>query len=70
MGVSLPRISALSWAASGLLAGVAGILLAPVTYLSFNMMNPYLVRMFAAAALGGLTSLWVPVCSAAWPRPA
>lgn len=58
MGVNLARISALSWVASGLLAGVAGILLAPVSYVSFNMMNPYLIRMFAAAALGGLTSVW------------
>ncbi|MEA2908946.1 MAG: branched-chain amino acid transport system permease protein [Bradyrhizobium sp.] len=58
MGVDLPRISALSWAASGLLAGIAGILLAPVAYVSFNMMSPYLIRMFAAAALGGLTSVW------------
>lgn len=58
MGVKLQTVSAFSWAICGLLAGIAGLLLAPVTYLSYNMMNPYLVRMFAAAALGGLTSVW------------
>lgn len=58
MGVKLQTVSAFSWAICGLMAGIAGLLLAPVTYLSYNMMNPYLVRMFAAAALGGLTSVW------------
>ena len=58
MGVRLPMVSSISWALCGLMAGIAGLLLAPVTYLSYNMMNPYLVRMFAAAALGGLTSVW------------
>jgi branched-chain amino acid transport system permease protein len=58
MGVNLARVSALSWALCGLLAGIAGLLLAPIVYLSFQMMNPYLVRMFAAAALGGLNSVW------------
>jgi len=57
MGVDLPRISALSWGLSGAVAGLAGVLLAPVTYVSFGMMDPYLVRMFAAAALGGLNSV-------------
>lgn len=58
MGVKLTTVSAMSWAICGLMAGIAGLLLAPVIYLSYNMMNPYLVRMFAAAALGGLTSVW------------
>lgn len=58
MGVDLPKISALSWALAGVVAGLAGLLLAPVTYVSYNMMDPYLVRMFAAAALGGLNSVW------------
>lgn len=58
MGVHLPRVSMIAWLIAGLLAGVAGLLLAPVSYLSFHMMSPYLVRMFAAAALGGLNSIW------------
>lgn len=58
MGVNLPRVAAVSWALCGLLAGIAGLLLAPIVYLGFQMMNPYLVRMFAAAALGGLGSVW------------
>ena len=58
MGVKLTMISLISWALCGVLAGIAGLLLAPVAYLSYNMMTPYLIRMFAAAALGGLTSLW------------
>ena len=57
MGVRLPIVSALSWVICGLMAGLAGLLLTSVTYLSYNMMDPYLVRMFAAAALGGLTSV-------------
>lgn len=58
MGVNLARVSALSWALCGLLAGIAGLLLAPIVYLGFQMMSPYLLRMFAAAALGGLDSVW------------
>lgn len=57
MGVDLGFVSALSWGIAGAVAGLAGILLAPITYVSFGMTDPYLVRMFAAAALGGLNSV-------------
>ena len=58
MGVNLPAISTLSWVIAGIIAGLAGILLSPITNVAYNMMDPYLVRMFAAASLGGLSSIW------------
>ncbi len=57
MGVNVSRIFALTWGVSGALAAVAGILLAPLVYLSPNMMSDVLVKAYAAAVLGGFGSL-------------
>jgi len=59
MGISVRRLSSFTWALTGLLAGIAGMLTAPVVgsfgpgFLTFNALIPG----FTAAVLGGMTSL-------------
>src|SRR5207253_6803032 len=59
MGISVRRLSTFIWALTGLLAGIAGMLTAPVVgsfgpgFLTFNALIPG----FTAAVLGGMTSL-------------
>ncbi|GGB27885.1 hypothetical protein GCM10011505_06490 [Tistrella bauzanensis] len=47
---------ALGWGFAGVLGTVAGLLIAPVTYLEPGMMMSVLLYAFAAAMLGGLNS--------------
>jgi branched-chain amino acid transport system permease protein len=59
MGISVRRLSSFIWGLTGLLAGIAGMLTAPVVgsfgpgFLTFNALIPG----FTAAVLGGMTSL-------------
>lgn len=57
MGIQVGRVSAMSWALAGGIGAVAGLLIAPVTFLDFEMMAPVLLKAFAAAILGGFNSL-------------
>jgi branched-chain amino acid transport system permease protein len=56
-GVPMKRMRYLMWAVGVGLAGLAGVLIAPVLYLNENMMGEIIVQAFAAATLGGLNSL-------------
>lgn len=57
MGVRIKRIDAMTWGIASVLGAVAGVLIAPVTFLDINMgLNPGL-KAFTAAVLGGMTSL-------------
>ncbi|GAB5601670.1 branched-chain amino acid ABC transporter permease [Thermus sp. FJN-A] len=56
-GVPAPRVYGVSWALGVGLGGVAGLLAAPLVYLEPNALVELLVKGFAAAVLGGLTSL-------------
>jgi len=59
MGISVRRLSSFIWGLAGLLAGIAGMLTAPVVgsfgpgFLTFNSLIPA----FTAAVLGGMNSL-------------
>lgn len=59
MGISVRRLSSFTWALTGVLAAIAGMLTAPVVgsfgpgFLTFNALIPA----FTAAVLGGMTSL-------------
>jgi branched-chain amino acid transport system permease protein len=59
MGISVRRLSSFIWGLTGLLAGIAGMLTAPVVgsfgpgFLTFNSLIPG----FTAAVLGGMNSL-------------
>jgi ABC-type branched-subunit amino acid transport system ATPase component/branched-subunit amino acid ABC-type transport system permease component len=61
LGVSPDRITAVNWAVSGALAGVAGILLAPITGLDVTQFTFLVLPALAAAVIGGLASFPVTV---------
>ena len=58
VGISVNRISALTWGMAGFLGSVAGILLAPTTLFGPGFMTTSaLIPGFTAAVFGGITSL-------------
>ncbi len=57
MGISVSRSFALAWAMGAIAGLVAGLLVAPILFLDVNMMGPLLIKGFAGAVLGGLSSL-------------
>jgi branched-chain amino acid transport system permease protein len=57
MGVKVLGIFTCTWAIGSLLGGVAGMLIAPITFLDPNMMQEISILAFAAAVLGGFVSL-------------
>jgi branched-chain amino acid transport system permease protein len=57
MGVNVGRVSMTAWALAGGVSLVAGILIAPLTFLDFEMMVIVLLKAFAGAILGGFNSL-------------
>jgi branched-chain amino acid transport system permease protein len=56
-GIRTNRILSITWALSSMIGGVAGILLAPIVTLDPNLMLEPLLKGFASAVLGGMTSL-------------
>ncbi|MBP1742589.1 MAG: inner-rane translocator, partial [Deltaproteobacteria bacterium] len=56
MGIRTNRILMLTWGISSLVGCVAGLLIAPTTMQPYMMWDPML-KGFAAAVLGGMTSL-------------
>tara|TARA_R110001583_G_scaffold194720_3_gene366612 strand:- start:161646 stop:162515 length:870 start_codon:yes stop_codon:yes gene_type:complete len=56
MGVPVASMHTLAWALGAALAAVAGLLLAPITFIHLNM-GLIALKAFPAAVLGGLTSL-------------
>jgi branched-chain amino acid transport system permease protein len=57
MGIPIHRSFAMAWAMGSVAGAVAGLLVAPVVFLDVNMMGPLLIKGFAGAVLGGLSSL-------------
>lgn len=57
VGIPAGRMLTLGWALSAAVGAVAGMLVAPIVFLSPNMMLATLIFAFAAAVLGGLQSL-------------
>lgn len=57
MGIKVTRVFAGVWIFAAMLGGIAGVLTAPMTFLSPNMMFDILMLAFAAAVLGGFMSL-------------
>jgi branched-chain amino acid transport system permease protein len=58
LGVNTRRLTALAWATVMVIGLIAGVLVAPGQLLSTGMMDSYLLLSFAAAIIGGLTSLY------------
>jgi branched-chain amino acid transport system permease protein len=57
MGIPVPSIVTLTWAMAGFLAAFAGILIAPIVYVSPQMMDEILIKGYVAAVFGGLYSI-------------
>jgi branched-chain amino acid transport system permease protein len=57
MGIPIKRIYSLAWALSHVIAAAAGLLIAPLTFVHFSMMQSALHFAFAAAVLGGIGSM-------------
>jgi len=57
VGIPAGRMLTLGWAFSAAVGAMAGMLVAPIVFLSPNMMFATLIFAFAAAVLGGLQSL-------------
>jgi branched-chain amino acid transport system permease protein len=58
MGIPIRRVVALSFALSALLAGIAGVLIAPLFNVNADMGTLFGIKAFAVAILGGITSAW------------
>jgi branched-chain amino acid transport system permease protein len=56
-GIRANRILSITWAMSSFIGAVAGMMLAPVATLDPNLMMDPLLKGFAAAVLGGMTTL-------------
>lgn len=57
MGIRSKRVMPMTWALSSILGAIAGVLLVPITILRITMMMEPLLKAFAVAVLGGMTSL-------------
>jgi branched-chain amino acid transport system permease protein len=57
MGIRVTRTATISWALATGIAALAGLLIAPTTFLDFQMMVHVLLKAFASAILGGFNSL-------------
>jgi branched-chain amino acid transport system permease protein len=58
MGINVPLVICGAYAASTLLAGVAGIMIAPLANVNSDMGTVFGLKAFAVAILGGITSAW------------
>ncbi|NOU07685.1 MAG: branched-chain amino acid ABC transporter permease, partial [Hyphomicrobiaceae bacterium] len=57
MGIPVKRIVSLVWAISAMVAAIAGILLAPITFVHSNVGLALGLKAFPAAVLGGFGSI-------------
>ena len=58
MGIPIRRVVAAAFALSALLAGIAGVLIAPLFNVNADMGTLFGIKAFAVAILGGITSAW------------
>jgi branched-chain amino acid transport system permease protein len=58
MSIDVTRLIALTFAAAALLAGIGGILVAPLFNVAYDMGTLFGIKAFAVAILGGLTNPW------------
>ncbi len=58
MGIPIRRVVALAYALSALFAGVAGVLIAPLSLVHADMGTLFGLKAFAVAMLGGIGNAW------------
>lgn len=61
MGISVNKVVSMTWIISAMLSAVAGMLIAPTTFLDINMMADVHLKSFSAAVLGGFNTFTGPV---------
>ncbi len=77
MSIDVTSLIALTYAAAAVLAGIGGILIAPLYNVAYDMGTLFGIKAFAVAILGGLTNPWgvviaglayglVESCATAW----
>jgi sulfate-transporting ATPase len=64
LGWSPHVLATLTWALGGALAGVAGVIIAPITGINPEEMPLFILPVLAAALVGGFTSFWVTAAAA------
>jgi branched-chain amino acid transport system permease protein len=62
MGIRVRRIYAISWIIVAILAGIAGLLLAPMWFIDAGMGDSLALKAFAAAVIGGFGSIPGAIC--------
>ncbi len=60
-GVNVSRVKAVTWAVSGLLAGLVGVVIASRLSVDPYYMTPFLISAFVAGIIGGLDRFAVPI---------
>ncbi|MDZ7677431.1 MAG: branched-chain amino acid ABC transporter permease [Acidimicrobiales bacterium] len=58
VGLPVPWIVRGAWLAAAVLGTISGVLVAPIVFLNVDMMIGLLIKAFAGAVLGGLTSIF------------
>ena len=58
VGIDVHRMALYSFALSGALGGLGGLLITPAQFTSFNVGLPYALKGFAAAMIGGFGNIW------------
>ncbi len=64
LGLSPDRIAAINWALGAALAAVAGVLIAPILFLSVDALSYTVLRGLAAALVGRFRSFWATLAGA------
>jgi branched-chain amino acid transport system permease protein len=62
MGISVTRLHAVTWVLVAALAGIAGLLLAPMWFIDVTMGDSLALKAFAAAIIGGFGSIPGAIC--------
>jgi branched-chain amino acid transport system permease protein len=58
IGISIPRVFGLAWAAAGLSAAAAGAIIGNITGLNFETLQAFGITVFPVVILGGLDSIF------------
>ncbi|MFC1799078.1 branched-chain amino acid ABC transporter permease [Thermodesulfobacteriota bacterium] len=58
IGISVPRVFGLAWAAAGLSAAAAGGIIGNITGLNFNVLHSFGIIVFPVVIVGGLDSIF------------
>lgn len=56
LGINVDRVALVVWMIAGAIGALVAMLIAPVSFLGTGLMQPYILKAFTAAVLGGLNS--------------